>query len=87
MSRPALAAERIDPAAWQERLDRVSELFGSMIDTATELSTRRCPYKNRHDECTAQFGCRNQRWPEGQDGPKMCGGDDRLDYRNAWETG
>jgi hypothetical protein len=79
-------AERIDPAEWEERLGRVNELFGSMITVATELSTHRCPYKNRLDECTAKFGCRNQRFPEGRDGPKLCGGDDKLDYRSAWET-
>jgi hypothetical protein len=75
----------VDPEAYQARLDRISELFASMIDTATELSTRRCPYKDRLDRCTAGFGCRNQRWPEGRDGAKMCGGDDKLDYRSAWE--
>ena len=78
--------ERIDPAAYQEQLDRLGELFSSMIATATEVSKHCCPYRNRHDECTAQFGCRNQRWPEGREGPKLCGGDDKLDYRSAWET-
>lgn len=79
--------ERIDPAAYRERLDRISELFGSMIATATEVSTRRCPYKNRFDQCTAHFGCRNQRRPRQPGELKACGGDDKLDYRSAWETG
>ena len=78
--------EPIDPAAWQERLDRVTDLFSSMIEVADELSTRRCPYKNRLDECTAQFGCRNQRPPARPGGLKICAGDDKLDYRGAWET-
>ena len=78
--------ESIDPEAYRERLERIEELFGSMMVTAAELSTRRCPYKNRLDQCTAHFGCRNQRWPEGRDGPKLCGSDDKLDYRSAWET-
>jgi hypothetical protein len=75
----------VDPAAYQERLDRMTELFTSMMATVDELSTRRCPYKNRFDECTAHFGCRNQRKPEREGGLKRCAGDDRLDYRSAWE--
>jgi hypothetical protein len=78
--------ERIDPAAYQERLERIGELFSTMMATVTELSTRRCPYRDASDNCTAQFGCRNQRFPEGKGGPKLCGGDDKLDYRSAWET-
>jgi hypothetical protein len=76
----------IDPVAWQQRLDRVSELLSSMIETATEQATYRCPYKNRFDQCTAQFGCRNQRTPRNPGELKVCGGDDRIDYRPAWET-
>jgi hypothetical protein len=78
--------ERIDPVAFQERLDRLSDLFGSMMVTVAELSTRRCPYKNRFDQCTASFGCRNQRPPREPGELKVCGGDDKLDYRSAWET-
>jgi hypothetical protein len=87
--------DHIRPEEWQERVDRMTELFGSMIAVADELSTRRCPYKNRFDQCTAHFGCRNQRRPTAPpDGPvrgrndslKLCAGDDKLDYRNAWEV-
>jgi hypothetical protein len=76
----------IEPAEWQARLDRISDLFGSMIETATDQATHRCPYKNRLDQCTAQFGCRNQRRPRAEGELKVCGGDDKLDYRSAWET-
>lgn len=76
----------VDPAAYQERLDRISELFASTMETANELSTRRCPYKNKDDDCTALFGCRNQRKPAVEGGLRRCGGDDKLDYRSAWET-
>jgi hypothetical protein len=78
--------EHIDPAEYQARLERIGELFSSMILRAEELSTHRCPYKNRFDECTAAFGCRNQRRPREPGGLKVCGGDDKLDYRSAWET-
>jgi len=79
-------AERVDPIAWQQRLDRMTELFSSLVQTAGEQATFRCPYKNRHDECTAAFGCRNQRRPETAGGLRLCRGDDKLDYRDAWET-
>jgi hypothetical protein len=74
----------------------MTELFGSMIAVVDELSTRRCPYKNRFDQCTARFGCRNQRRPPAvpaeppvpgrDDRLKLCAGDDKLDYRNAWDV-
>jgi hypothetical protein len=86
VSEPPPEPDQIDAAAWQERLDRMSELLGSMIAVATEQATHRCPYKNRFDQCTAQFGCRNQRRPRGPGELKVCGGDDNIDYRPAWET-
>ena len=80
-------SETIDAGAYQARLERISELLNSMMVTVADLSTRRCPYRNRFDQCTAQFGCRNQRRPSEPGELKLCGGDDRLDYRGAWETG
>jgi hypothetical protein len=77
----------ITPDAYRERLERISELFSSMMDTVNDLSARRCPYKNRFDECTARFGCRNQRKSGNSAERKVCGGDDKLDYRSAWEAG
>ena len=76
----------IDPAAVQASFDRLSEILGGMMVTVTDLSRHRCPYKDRSDRCTAKFGCRNQRRPMEPGGMRMCGGDDRLDYRSAWET-
>jgi hypothetical protein len=78
--------ERLDQAAYQRRLDRMTELFGSMMETVEDLSTRRCPYKNMHGRCTAHFGCRNQRKPEVKGERYVCGGDDKIDYRSAWEV-
>jgi hypothetical protein len=82
---PGRIAE-IDPAAVQASFDRLSAIFGEMMVTVADISTRRCPYKDKTDHCTAKFGCRNQRRPTEPDGLQMCGGDDRLDYRGAWET-
>jgi hypothetical protein len=75
------------PANYQVGLDRVGEIYSSMMTTVEELTMRRCPYRNRLDLCTAQFGCRNQRRPEDPTQVKACGGDDKLDFRSAWDTG
>lgn len=88
-------AEGLDANAWQERLDRLSSVLATIADHADAQAQWRCPYKDRHDRCTASFGCRNQRRPptgdprfaHGPDRPRfLCAGDDRLDYRSAWET-
>lgn len=78
--------QKIDKAEYEKRLKRISELFSSMVVHADELSTYRCPYKNRLDQCTAKFGCRNQRRPPVKGDLLLCAGDDKLDYRSAWET-
>jgi len=72
---------------FRKRLDRLAEIFADIAVQADERSLTRCPYKNARDECTAQFGCRNQR-RKIVDGEKRlaCVGDDKLDYRTAWET-
>tara|TARA_B100000809_G_scaffold7453_1_gene7368 strand:- start:372 stop:2291 length:1920 start_codon:yes stop_codon:yes gene_type:complete len=84
MKRPEI--QKIDKKEYQKRLDRITELFSSMTVHADEQSTYRCPYKNKEDRCTAKFGCRNQRKPDNSQGLLICGGDDKLDYRQAWET-
>jgi hypothetical protein len=85
---PEIAARiaPIDPADARERFERLSRIFADMIVTVDELSTHRCPYRDRLDQCTAGFGCRNQRRSEAAPSGKRCGGDERLDYRSAWET-
>ena len=70
-------------------------MLATIADHANTQATWRCPYKDRHDRCTAAFGCRNQRRPAAGD-PRfepgagkprfLCAGDDKLDYRSAWET-
>ncbi len=78
--------EQLDQAAYQRRLDRMTALYAGMIDTVSEVSTRRCPYKDRFGRCTAGFGCRNQRKPPVKGERMICAGDDKLDYRRAWDT-
>ena len=79
-------SEPIDPEAYQARLDRMSEIFSTMMVTVDDLAGKRCPYKNRLDQCTAGFGCRNQRKPRNPGELRVCGGDDKIDYRSAWES-
>jgi hypothetical protein len=84
---PGVGSSRpIRPEDYQERLDRMNEIFGSMMETVEDLTTKRCPYKNKHDRCTANFGCRNQRKPPVKGERMICGADDKIDYRSAWET-
>ncbi len=78
--------QRIDREEYQKRLDRITEIFSQMMQRADELSTERCPYKDRLNQCTAKFGCRNQAKPPNPGEPFQCVGDDKLDYRSAWET-
>ena len=77
--------QKIDKAEYEKRLAQLSEIFEGIGRHVTEVSKMRCPYKDRQSRCTAKFGCRNQR--RGPDKVLLCVGDDKLDYRNAWETG
>jgi len=77
---------KIDPEQYQESLNRLTELFASMVVHADELSKCRCPYKNRLNQCTASFGCRNKRKSPDAGSLPICAGDDQLDYRGAWES-
>lgn len=77
--------KKIDKAEYEKRLSKITQIFEDLVVHADEQSTYRCPYKNRFDQCTAKFGCRNQRKIDEGTG-LLCVGDDKLDYRSAWET-
>ena len=74
-----LTKERI-----QQSFDRLMEVMAPIAKHADHQATRRCPYKNKNNRCTAKFGCRNQRKPA-VDGMLHCASDDKLDYRNFWD--
>ena len=78
--------QKINPEEYQKRLDRITDIFSDMARHADKQSQERCPYKNRFNQCTAQFGCRNQRKAPEEGALMMCVGDDKLDYRPAWDT-
>ncbi len=77
--------KKIDKVEYEKRLNKITQIFEELVVHADEQSTYRCPYKNRFDQCTAKFGCRNQRKIDEGTG-LLCVGDDKLDYRSAWET-
>ena len=77
---------KIDKAAYQQRLDRITELFSGIVAHAADSARERCPYRDRRDECTAAFRCRNQRPPAAAGAREQCGHDGAFDYRSAWET-
>ena len=78
-------ARKINPADYQKRLDRITEIFSDMVVHADEVSRHRCPYRDRFDTCTAAIRCRNQ-VDRGVDERPGCRHDGRFDYRDAWET-
>ena len=76
--------QQIDEERYRASMARLDGIFRGISETAGQVSTWRCPYKNVEDRCTAKFGCRNQlRVP-----PELpiCTGSDDLDYRSAWEV-
>lgn len=76
----------VDRERYDASIRRLDAIFRGMSDTVTEVSRWRCPYKNVQDRCTAKFGCRNQRRDVAEGELYICAGDDKLDYRSAWEV-
>ena len=72
--------------AYQERLDRIGEIFKDLVAHAEVSSRTRCPYRDRHDLCTALFRCRNQLASPTEADQLTCGHDGTFDYRTAWEA-
>ena len=78
--------EKIDHGEFGRRVDRISAIFGQLAAHAEQQALSRCPYKDRWNLCTAQFGCRNQRPVDANRGLQDCSGDDQLNYRSAWDS-
>ena len=82
---PSAGAAPVDKEGLKKSLSRLWEIYQQIGEVANQVSTWRCPYKNRHDRCTAQFGCRYQSRSGGSEELPVCTGSDELDYRSAWE--
>lgn len=77
---------KISRRDYQERLDRLTEIFSGIVDHADAQARNRCPYRDRADRCTAAFDCRNRIPPEAAGERPSCGHDGAFDYRLAWEA-
>ena len=77
---------KIDPEEIQKRMARISEMFSEMVSHAEIVSQTRCPYRDRHDFCSAEFRCRNQKPPTSEGERHPCGHEGDFDYRSAWES-
>ncbi len=77
---------KISRKDYQERLDRLTEILSDIVSHADAQAAFRCPYRDRHDLCTADFKCRNRLPPAAEGGAGACGHDGKFDYRAAWET-
>ena len=66
---------KIDPKEIEKRMARISEMFSEMVAHAETVSQTRCPYRDRHDLCTAEFRCRNQKPPAEEGARHPCGHD------------
>lgn len=75
-----------DMQDFQERLDRIGQIFADVVAHAEVSARTRCPYRNRHDLCTALFRCRNQLASQADPDQLSCGHDGTFDYRTAWEA-
>ena len=71
---------------YEQSMTRLQDILRGISDTATRVSTWRCPYKNADDHCTANFGCRNQDRSVSDGKLPICNSDDNLDYRSAWDA-
>lgn len=78
--------KKITQDEYQKRLDRITEIFSDMVEQADEQSNFRCPYRNRHDECTAKIRCRSQQSPRDGGTLQICGHNGTFDYRDAWDS-
>ena len=78
--------QQVDVERYRASMARLYDIFKDMSNTVNVVSTWRCPYKNVHDRCTANFGCRNQDRTVPQGELFICTGSDEVDYRGAWEV-
>ena len=72
---------KMKQSEYEQALDKLFRILSDLVARAEKQGTRRCPYKNRLNECVAEFGCSNQRKTSESDALPACEGDDKLDYR------
>ena len=75
----------IDRERYEASLTRLYDIFKGMSETTDAVSKWRCPYKNVSSRCTAKFKCRNQYFTLIPTDLPVCYGNDKIDYRDAWD--
>ena len=75
---------KMDKARYESSINKLQKIYQTISDSATDISKRRCPYKNVKDRCTAKFGCRNQDRDVAESELFICLGSDKLNYQSAW---
>ena len=75
----------LDKDRYISSIKRLDEIMRGISQTVSDVSSKRCPYRNANDRCTAKFGCRNQNRKVQPDELFICQDDQKLDYRGAWE--
>ena len=76
---------KISQEEYQQRLDRLTEIYSDIVGHADVQATQRCPYRDARDRCTAAFSCGNQIPAADKGAPATCGHDGTFDYSDAWE--
>ena len=77
--------EKLDKDKYISSVKRLDDIMRGISQTVSDVSSKRCPYRNAQDRCTAKFGCRNQNRNVQSDELFICLDDQKLDYRSAWE--
>lgn len=72
--------------AYRARLDRMTQTLAAMVAHAEVDARHRCLYRDRNDQCTALFRCRNQLPVESDAAAFACGHNGTFDSRTAAET-
>jgi len=77
---------KISREDYQQRLDRLTDIFSDIVSHADTQAAHRCPYRDARDRCTAAFSCGNRVEAEAEGAAPTCGHDGTFDYSDAWET-
>ncbi len=62
------------------------EILSGIAEHADKQAQDRCPYRDRHDRCTAKFSCRNQVPDDENADAATCAHDGTFGYQVAWES-
>tara|TARA_B100001750_G_scaffold95796_1_gene75645 strand:- start:6008 stop:6274 length:267 start_codon:yes stop_codon:yes gene_type:complete len=77
----------VNKSRYEKSLKNLYTIFQDISKTTNQVSRQRCPYKNVKSNCTASFGCRNQKKiVKSNQYYLKCIGSDNLNYQDAWQN-